>query len=60
MTPIKILCTLIAIILVINITTLFFNFFGIQVSSYINYLIWFLALILFYFILPKRKENIFA
>jgi len=60
MTPTKILFTIIGIILFINIITLFFNFFGIQISSYINYLIWFLALVLFYFILPKQKENIFV
>lgn len=60
MTPTKILFTIIGIILFINIVTLFFNFFGIQISSYINYLIWFLALVLFYFILPKQKENIFV
>ena len=60
MTPTKILFTIIGIILFINIVTLFFNFFGIQISSYINFLMWFLALVLFYFILPKQKENIFV
>ena len=60
MTPTKILFTIIGIILFINIITLFFNFFGIQISSYINFLMWFLALVLFYFILPKQKENIFV
>jgi len=60
MTPTKLLFTIIGIILFINIVTLFFNFFGIQISSYINYLMWFLALVLFYFILPKQKENIFV
>ena len=59
MTPTKILFTIIGIILFINIVTLFFNFFGIQISSYINFLMWFLALVLFYFILPKQKENFF-
>jgi hypothetical protein len=60
MTPTKLLFTIIGIILFINIVTLFFNFFGIQISSYINFLMWFLALVLFYFILPKQKENIFV
>jgi len=60
MTFTKILFSLIGIILFINIATLFFNFFGIQISSYINYLIWIVALILFYIILPKYKENIFV
>ncbi len=60
MTPTKILFTIIGIILFINIVRLFFNFFGIQISSYINFFMWFLALVLFYFILPKQKENIFV
>ncbi len=60
MTPTKILFTIIGIILFINIVRLFFNFFGIQISSYIIFFMWFLALVLFYFILPKQKENIFV
>ena len=60
MTLTRILFSLIGLVLFINIITLFFNFFGIQITSYINYLMWIIALVLFYFILPKHKENIFV
>ena len=51
-----ILCS--ALYFYIVITTL--TFFGIELEMYINFLVWFLALIIFYCILPKNTENIFS
>jgi hypothetical protein len=36
-----------------------FNFVGIPVTSYINYLMWFVCLIIFYFILPEKVGTFF-
>lgn len=32
------------------------TFFGFDISSYLIYMIWFIAIALFYFILPKNYE----
>jgi hypothetical protein len=47
------------IVLIVNIAALLFNFFGINFSSYSNYLLWIIALIIFFMLLPKNKGNIF-
>ena len=47
----------ISIIMVVLTTA--FSFFGIGFATYGNYLFWAIALTIFYFILPERK-NIFS
>ncbi len=47
---------IIAIIAFINITSLVMSFLGIGIESYANYLIWVVALMIFYIVLPKKKE----
>lgn len=51
---------IISIIILINIITTIFNFIGIDFSSYGNYLTWIIALIVFFFILPKKKGLFFV
>jgi ABC-type transport system involved in cytochrome bd biosynthesis fused ATPase/permease subunit len=36
------------------------NFFNISVGDYLGYILWFIGLTIMYFILPQRKENLFA
>lgn len=50
---------IISIIILINIITTIFNFIGFDFSSYGNYLIWIVAVIIFFFILPKKKGVFF-
>ena len=43
----------------IFIATAILNFVGVELEIYINYLVWFIVLILFYCILPKKTGNFF-
>ena len=36
------------------------NFFNLSIGTYLGYILWFIGLTILYFILPKRKENLFA
>ena len=51
---------IISIIILVNIVSLFFNFLGVIFSSYGNYLVWFIAVVVFYFILPKKTGLFFV
>ena len=52
----KFLARIIGIILILTITNKILVFFGIEISSYIIYMIWFLAIGLFYLVLPQKYE----
>lgn len=51
---------IISIIILVNIVSLLFNFLGVNFSSYGNYLVWFIAVVVFYFILPKKTGLFFV
>ncbi len=55
----KILYMLVGIIILTSVTSILFNFFGIEFASYGNYLLWFIALAIFYIVLPSGENNIF-
>ena len=52
----KFLARFIGIILILTIINKILFFFGIEVSSYIIYMFWFIAIAIFYLILPKNYE----
>ena len=54
-----IIYTLIFISISIPVAIVIFDFFDIQVETYGNYLLWFIALALFNAILPFKTKNIF-
>ncbi len=54
------LYTVVMIFFLIYVVTSGFNFVGIDFSSYGNYLLWFVCLILFYFILPTKVGTFFS
>ncbi len=39
--------------------SLVFNFLGIEFASYGNYLLWLIALVIFYIVLPSNESSIF-
>lgn len=47
---------LITLIITISYTSLFF---GIPIGNYIGYIIWFIALLILYYILPSNKNTAF-
>ena len=51
---------IIAIIAIINITTMVMNFMGVSVEFYASYLIWIVAILLFFSILPTQSTNYFS
>lgn len=55
----NILYIIFGIILMIFTINIFFNFYGIEFESYGNYLLWFIALAVFYVVLPSSETNIF-
>jgi hypothetical protein len=55
----QIIYLLIFFVLLIMVLTTIFNFFGIGISIYGNYLLWIIALAIFYFILPKTSGTLF-
>jgi len=54
------LYTVAIIFFLIYIVTSGFNFVGIEFTSYGNYLLWFVCLIIFYFILPTKVGTFFS
>ena len=50
---------LIGIFLGIIVISTVLKFFNINISSYINYLLWVVALGIFYIVLPSGKDSIF-
>jgi hypothetical protein len=54
------LYTVVIIFFLIYAVTSGFNFVGIDFSSYGNYLLWFVCLILFYFMLPTKVGTFFS
>ncbi len=54
------LYTVVMIFFLIYVITSGFNFVGIDFSSYGNYLLWFVCLIIFYFMLPTKVGTFFS
>ncbi len=50
---------IISIIVVFSSLGLIFNSLGIDFAVYGNYMLWFIALTIFYLILPSEENNIF-
>jgi hypothetical protein len=50
---------LIAIIAIVNITSIIMTFLGVGIESYASYLIWIIAILLFFAILPSEPINYF-
>ena len=50
---------LIAIIAIVNITSMVMTFLGVGIESYASYLIWIIAILLFFVILPSKPTNYF-
>jgi hypothetical protein len=55
----NILYILIGVIIINMLVSLVFNFLGIEFSSYGNYLLWIMALGIFYMVLPSGKDSVF-
>lgn len=55
----KIGYSLLALIILIPILNAIFTFFDIQSSSYLPYLAWMIAVVLFFALLPSRVGNMF-
>ena len=55
----NILYILIGVIIINMLVSLVFNFLGIEFSSYGNYLLWIMALGIFYMVLPSGKDSMF-
>jgi len=55
----NILYILIGVIIINMLVNLVFNFLGIEFSSYGNYLLWIMALGIFYMVLPSGKDSVF-
>ena len=54
------LYTAILLIFLIYVISSGFNFVGIQLASYGNYLLWFICLIIFYYVLPTKVGTFFT
>jgi hypothetical protein len=50
---------LLSIIILVSVSATIFNFIGVDFSEYGNYLMWIIALIIFYMVLPKSQSNAF-
>lgn len=60
MSLLSVLYTLIGIMVLTYILSVLFNFLGIDFSTYGNYLLWLIALIIFFMVLPATKgSNLF-
>ena len=60
MSLLSILYILIGIMVLTYILSVLFNFLGIDFSTYGNYLLWLIALIIFFMVLPASKgSNLF-
>lgn len=60
MSILSVLYTLIGIMVLTYILSVLFNFLGVDFSTYGNYLLWLIALIIFFMVLPATKgSNLF-
>ena len=50
----------IAIIAIVNITSMVMTFLGVGIESYASYLLWIVAILLLFAILPSEPTNYFA
>jgi hypothetical protein len=57
MSLLSILYTLIGIIVLTYVLSVLFNFLGIDFATYGNYLLWLIALIIFFMVLPRSKGS---
>jgi hypothetical protein len=57
MSLLTLLYTLIGIIVLTYVLSVLFNFLGIAFSTYGNYLLWLIALIIFFMVLPTSKGS---
>ena len=48
-----------SIIILVIVSSTIFNFIGVDFSAYGNYLMWIVALIIFYTVLPKSQSTVF-
>jgi hypothetical protein len=55
----KIIYILLGIIILTMLISLVFNFLGIEFATYGNYLLWLIALVIFYIVLPSNDNSIF-
>ncbi len=55
----NIIYILLGIIITNMLISLIFNFLGIEFSTYGNYLLWIMALAIFYLVLPSGKDSMF-
>ncbi len=55
-----ILYIILGVIVMTTAISVIFNFLGVEFSSYGNYLLWFIALAIFYIVLPSNNDNIFT
>lgn len=60
MSMIQIAWIIISIIAIVHITSLVMNFLGVGIEYYASYLIWIVALMILYGILPREPSNYFA
>lgn len=56
----RIVYSIISIILMLSVGTAIGKFFGIEFSGYGPYLMWFIAIAIFYGILPDKRGSIFS
>jgi len=56
----KIVYSIISIILMLSIGTAIGTFFGVEFNNYGPYLMWFIAIAIFYGILPDKRGSIFS
>ena len=56
----NIIMNTICVILFITALTTIFNFIGLEVEIYIIYILWLIALLLFYIVLPVNSGDIFS
>ena len=50
---------LLGVIIMNMLISLIFNFLGIEFATYGNYLLWVVALAIFYAVLPSSRDNLF-
>lgn len=55
----QIMYILLGLIVMIMLISLVFNFLGIEFASYGNYLLWLIALVVFYIVLPSNSSSVF-
>ena len=50
---------LLSIVILVSVSATIFNFIGVDFSDYGNYLMWIIALIIFYIVLPESQSTVF-